>query len=74
MLCPTRIDDALKRLKSLFLEVPKLSFSAEQACRMTRIDQETCLMLLLALLDTRFLERAPSGAFFLRVDECLPEV
>lgn len=52
MLCPTRIDDALKRLKSLFLEVPGLSFSAEQACRMTRIDQETCLMLLLALLDT----------------------
>jgi hypothetical protein len=74
MLGPARIDDALQHLKSLFLEVPRLSVSAEQACRMTRIDEETCLMLLLALLETRFLERAPDGAFFLRVDECLPDV
>ena len=74
MLGPTRIEDNLTHLKSLFLEVPRLSFSAEQACRTTRIDEETCLMLLLALLDTRFLERAPNGAFFLRMDECLPEL
>ena len=74
MLGPTRIEDALTHLKSLFLEVPRLSFSADQACRMIRIDEETCLMLLLALLDTRFLERAPNGAFFLRVDGCLPEL
>ena len=74
MLGPTRVDDALTHLKSLFLEVPRLSFSAEQACRVIRIDEETCLMLLLALLDTRFLERAPNGAFFLRVDECPPEL
>lgn len=74
MLAPTRIEDALTHLKSLFLEVPRLSFSADQACRMIRIDEEICLMLLLALLDTRFLERAPNGAFFLRVDECLPEL
>jgi hypothetical protein len=51
-----------------------MSFSAEHACRITRIDQETCLMLLLALLDSRFLERAPDGAFLLRVDENPPEV
>ena len=74
MLGPTRIEDALKHLKSLFLEVPLLSVSAEQACRMIRIDEDTCLMLLLALLDTRFLERAPNGAFFRRVDERLPEL
>jgi hypothetical protein len=74
MLGRTPIEDALTHLKSLFLEVPRLSFSAEQACRMIRTDEETCLMLLLALLDTRFLERAPNGAFFLRVDECLPEL
>jgi hypothetical protein len=74
MLGPTRIDDALAHLKSLFLEVPRLSCSAEQASRMIRIDEETCLMLLLALLDTRFLERAADGAFFLRVDACLPEL
>jgi hypothetical protein len=74
MLGPARIDDALKCLKSLFLEVPRASFSAEHVCRITRIDHETCLMLLLALLDTRFLERGPNGAFSLRVDECLPEV
>jgi hypothetical protein len=73
MLGPTRIDDALKRLKTLFLEVPRLSVSAEQAGQMTRMDEATCLMLLLALLDTRFLERTPNGAFFLRVDERLPE-
>lgn len=41
---------------------------------MIRIDEETCLMLLLALADTGFLERAPNGAFFLRVDDCLPEL
>ena len=74
MLGPTRIEGTLKYLKGLFLEVPRRSFSAEQACRMIRIDEETCPMLLLALLDTRFLERAPNGAFFLRVDECLPEL
>ena len=74
MLGPTRIDGALQHLKSLFLEVPRLSFSAEQAGRMIRIDEETCLMLLLALADTGFLDRAPNGAFFLRVDECLPEL
>ena len=74
MLGPTAIEDALTHLKGLFLEVPRLSFSAEQAGRMIRTDEETCLMLLLALLDTRFLERAPNGAFFLRVDECLPEL
>jgi hypothetical protein len=74
MLGSRRVDDALQHLKSLFLEVPGLSFSAEQACRMIRIDEETGLMLLLALVDTRFLERAPNGAFLLRVDECLPEL
>ena len=74
MLGNTRIDDALNRLKSLFLEVPRLSLSAEQAGRMTRIDEATCQMLLLALLDTRFLDRAPNGTFILRVDERLPEV
>ena len=41
---------------------------------MTRIDEATCRMLLLALLDTRFLDRAPIGTFILRVDEHLPEV
>ena len=74
MLGPTRINDALTHLKSLFLEGPRLSFSAEQACRMSGIDEETGLMLLLALLDARFLERAPNGAFVLRVDERLPEL
>jgi hypothetical protein len=54
--------------------VPRLSLSAEQAGRMTRIDEATCQMLLLALLDTRFLDRAPNGTFILRVDEHLPEV
>jgi hypothetical protein len=74
MMGPARIEGALTHLKSLFLEVPRLSLSAEQAGRMIRIDEETCLMLLLALLDTRFLERAPNGAFSLRVEECLPEL
>jgi hypothetical protein len=74
MLVPARIDDALTRLKSLFLELPRLAFSAEQASSRTRIDEETCLMLLLALWDRRFLEQAPNGAFSLRVDETLPEV
>ena len=74
MVEPTRIEDALTHLKDLFLEAPRLSFSTEQASRLTGIDEETCLLLLLALLDRRFLERARHGAFVLRVDERVPEV
>ena len=70
---PTRIEDTLTHLKDLFLEAPRLSFSTEQASRMIGIDEETCL-LLLALLDSRFLERARNGAFVLRVDGRVPEV
>jgi len=69
----TRIEDALTQLKAL-LEAPRLSFSTEQASRMTGIDEETCLFLLLALLDRHFLTRARNGAFVLRMDGRVTEV
>jgi DNA-binding IclR family transcriptional regulator len=71
MLTSTRIDDALSRLKGLFLEVPGTELSVEQACEVARLDEETCHLLLLALVEARFLSRSRAGDFLLRTGQCL---
>jgi hypothetical protein len=64
----TRVDDALARLKGLFLEMPGVSLSTEQACRVTGLDPGTCLALLLALEQGLFLRRSRAGHFLLRTE------
>jgi hypothetical protein len=61
-----RIDSAAARLKGLFLEMPATTLSVEQARRLTRLDQITCLALLIALAQSGFLGRNGTGRFLLR--------
>jgi hypothetical protein len=64
----TRVDKALSRLKGLFIEVPSTALSVDQARRLTRLDETTCLALLLALEQAHFLRRSRAGQFLLRSD------
>jgi hypothetical protein len=63
-----RIDDALSTLKGVFLEVPSVVLSVNHASRLTGLDEQTCLALLLALEQAKFLWRSRSGRFLLRAD------
>jgi hypothetical protein len=63
-----RVDDALARLKGLFLEMPHTALSIDQARRPTGLDAPTCLALLIALEQGRFLRRSEAGQFLLRSD------
>jgi DNA-binding IclR family transcriptional regulator len=65
MVTSARVDEALARLKGLFLEVPTTMLSVEGACDLTELDAATCLSLLLALEQARFLCRTPAGQFLL---------
>jgi DNA-binding IclR family transcriptional regulator len=65
MVTSARVDEALARLKGLFLEVPTTMLSVEGACDLTDLDAATCLSLLLALEQARFLCRTAAGHFLL---------
>ena len=69
MLTSTRIDDALFRLKGLFLEAPRTALSIHEASAVAKLDETTCRLLLLALVEVRFLRRSPAGGFTLRGDD-----
>jgi hypothetical protein len=49
MVTAARVDEALSRLKGLFLEVHSAELSVEHARELTGLDEGTCLALLLAL-------------------------
>jgi hypothetical protein len=68
MIAPTRIDDAVCTLKGIFLEVPRLELTVEQACALTGLDRPTCRVLLKALEQARFLWQPDHGRFVLRPD------
>jgi hypothetical protein len=57
------IDDAVRRVKGEYLEMPGLSLTRGQAQRLWGVDRETCDALLGALVDARFLQRTDGGAF-----------
>jgi DNA-binding IclR family transcriptional regulator len=65
MVASARVDEALARLKGLFLEMPGTVLSVEGARDLTGLDAATCLSLLLALEQARFLCRTPAGHFLL---------
>ena len=65
MISTQRIDDALFRLKGLFLSTPGVTFTVDQACEHTRVDRFTCLALFSALERSRFLRRSVIDTFAL---------
>jgi len=61
----TRVDAAFVQLREAFLEDPGTTLTVEQACAITRLDQTTSLLLLLALERSRFLRRSTIVQFSL---------
>jgi DNA-binding IclR family transcriptional regulator len=59
----TRIDEAVYRLRGVFLEVPGTHVSAAQAARLSGLDEALCKSVLAALEDTRFLKRTGDGRY-----------
>lgn len=64
-------DDVLRRVQGEFLEMPGLRLTEPQACRLWNLDQQSCELLLRALVDQRFLFKTPDGAF-MRADHAAP--
>lgn len=56
-------EDALRRVRGEFLEMPGLRLTEAQARRLWNLDAESCEALLAALVDAKFLFRTRDGAF-----------
>jgi hypothetical protein len=59
------IDDALRRVRGEYLEMPGLRLTPAQAQRLWGLDPESCQVLLGALVDAKFLYKTRDGAFSL---------
>jgi hypothetical protein len=59
------IDDALRRVRGEYLEMPGLRLTPAQAQRLWGLDSESCQVLLGALVDAKFLYKTRDGAFSL---------
>ena len=64
-------EDALRRVKGEFLEMPGLRLTEAQASRLWGLDAAACSALLGALVDAKFLFRTRDGAF-MRVEYATP--
>jgi DNA-binding IclR family transcriptional regulator len=62
------IEELLQRMCAEYLEMPGLSLTRRQAQRLLGLDEQTCVRLLDALLETRFLRQRPDGTY-VRVSE-----
>ena len=58
-----RIEEALKRLRSEFLDAPSLSVTPGDVARILAVDPSTARVALDALEDAHFLARARDGRF-----------
>ena len=61
-------EEALRRVRGEFLEMPGLRLTEAQARRLWGLDEASCSILLQALVDTHFLFRTRDGAF-MRADQ-----
>ena len=61
-----RVEEAVQKLKGVFLEIPDTQLSLVDASRLSGLERNTCRMILEALEDVRFLRRAPNGLFVRR--------
>ena len=66
-----RVEEALRRIKGEFVEMPGLRLTAPQAQRLWGLDAEFCEAILGALVDAKFLLRTGDGVF-VRVDSGAP--
>ena len=64
-------EDALRRVKGEYLEMPGLRLTEAQARRLWGLDPVACSALLGALVDAKFLFRTRDGAF-MRVEYATP--
>ena len=64
-------EDALRRVRGEFLEMPGLRLTAMQARRLWGLDAGSCDALLAALVDAKFLFKTREGAF-MRVETSTP--
>lgn len=62
----TRIQDILERIQGEYRELPGLRLTPRQVQRLWHLDRAVCDGLLSALVDARFLSRAPDGTFVRR--------
>jgi hypothetical protein len=56
-------DEALRRIRGEYLEMPGLRLTTAQAQRLWNLDRRTCEELLGSLVDTRFLAKTRDGSF-----------
>jgi hypothetical protein len=66
-----RVEEALRRIKSEFVEMPGLRLTSQQAQRLWGLDADFCDAILGALVDAKFLLRTSDGVF-VRVDHGAP--
>ncbi len=59
----TSVADWLQIVRGEFQEIPGLHLTKPQVRRLWGLDAPTCDALLAALVEARFLERRPSGAY-----------
>ena len=52
-----------ERIRGEFREMPGLTLTLAQACRLWTLDQNTCREVLSQLVDAAYLSRRPDGAF-----------
>jgi DNA-binding IclR family transcriptional regulator len=64
-----RVEEALRRLKGAFLEMPGTQLSLSDAARLTGLEHDTCRDILSALEDVRFLRQRHNGVFVQRTSE-----
>jgi hypothetical protein len=60
---PSAVHPLLDRVRSEFLEMPGLQLTTAQARRFWTMNEDTCNMVLSALLEQRFLVRTTAGMF-----------
>ena len=64
-------EEVLRRVQGEFMEMPGLRLTEAQARRLWGLDEASCVALLGALVDAKFLFRTNSGAF-MRVEHAVP--
>lgn len=64
-----RVEEALQRLKGVFLELPGTQLTIVEASRLTGVDQDLCRVILGALEDARFVRCGQNGVFVHRGSE-----
>jgi hypothetical protein len=65
------VQRTLQRLQAEFLEMPGLRLTARQVQRLCGIDEVTCLAVLDALIDTKFLRLNADGTYVRPADGIL---